>query len=204
MVAAERAAKSRRRAAGVVAARDRFYEGDVAREMVAFLPEAPRAVRPFGLRRLLCAHRRAGKDDLSRLHCLQARIEQPGADAAADAQHPWRTSICARWGTPAPTTSTRWSRRRSSRMPTATATTPIRRLVKRTEGLLWKAYAKERAALIDPKRASMSFVAGDPTKYNSQVKSGPTGRPTSRTFTDGNGTVRARANGVVRRIPPAS
>ena len=32
------------------------------------------------------------------------------------------------------------------------------------EGLLSKAYAKERAALIDPKRASTSFIAGDPTE----------------------------------------
>ena len=38
------------------------------------------------------------------------------------------------------------------------------------EGLLSKAYAKERAALIDPKKASTSFIAGDPTKYDSKVK----------------------------------
>ena len=38
------------------------------------------------------------------------------------------------------------------------------------EGLLSKAYAKERAALIDPKRASRSFVAGDPMKHDSRVK----------------------------------
>ncbi len=37
MVEAERAAKPKRRAAGVAAARDRFYKGDVARDMVAFL-----------------------------------------------------------------------------------------------------------------------------------------------------------------------
>src|SRR6185436_7294730 len=37
MVEAERAAKSRGREAGVAAARDRFYKGDLAREMVAFL-----------------------------------------------------------------------------------------------------------------------------------------------------------------------
>ena len=38
------------------------------------------------------------------------------------------------------------------------------------EGLLSKAYAKERAALIDPKQASTSFIAGDPLKYDSKVK----------------------------------
>src|SRR5437899_192095 len=39
MVEAERAAASKGRAAGVVAARDRFYKGDLAREMVAFLKQ---------------------------------------------------------------------------------------------------------------------------------------------------------------------
>ncbi len=38
------------------------------------------------------------------------------------------------------------------------------------EGLLSKAYAKERAALIDPRRASSAFIAGDPLKYDSTVK----------------------------------
>ena len=37
MVEAERAAKAKGRSAGIVAARDRFYKGDIAKEMVAFL-----------------------------------------------------------------------------------------------------------------------------------------------------------------------
>src|SRR5262245_13070120 len=37
MVEAERAAKARGRAAGITAARDRFYKSDIAREIVAFL-----------------------------------------------------------------------------------------------------------------------------------------------------------------------
>jgi gamma-glutamyltranspeptidase/glutathione hydrolase len=43
MVEAERAAKSKGRAAGIAAARDRFYKGDIADDMVAFLTkhEAP-------------------------------------------------------------------------------------------------------------------------------------------------------------------
>ena len=41
------------------------------------------------------------------------------------------------------------------------------------EGLLSKAYAKERAALIDPKRASTSFIAGDPLKHDAKVKQWP-------------------------------
>ena len=39
MVEAERAAQSDGRGAGIVAARDRFYKGDIAHEMVAFLKE---------------------------------------------------------------------------------------------------------------------------------------------------------------------
>ena len=41
------------------------------------------------------------------------------------------------------------------------------------EGLLSKAYAKERAKLIDPKNASRAFVAGNPFPYDSQVKDWP-------------------------------
>ena len=49
MVDAERAAKARGRAAGIAAARDRFYKGDIAREMVAFLQkhDAPFDARDF-------------------------------------------------------------------------------------------------------------------------------------------------------------
>src|SRR4029453_10418914 len=39
MVEAERAAASKGRAAGIIAARDRFYKGDIAQEMVAFLKQ---------------------------------------------------------------------------------------------------------------------------------------------------------------------
>src|SRR5258708_37169553 len=38
------------------------------------------------------------------------------------------------------------------------------------EGLLSKAYAKERAKLIDPQHASHAYVAGNPFPYDSHVK----------------------------------
>ncbi len=41
------------------------------------------------------------------------------------------------------------------------------------EGLLSKAYAKERARLIDPHRASRAFIAGNPLPFDSKVKSWP-------------------------------
>ncbi len=49
MVEAERAAKSKGREAGIVAARDRFYKGDLAEEMVSFLQEhgAPFVLEDF-------------------------------------------------------------------------------------------------------------------------------------------------------------
>ena len=49
MVAAERAAGGQSREAGVAAARDRFYKGDIAQEMVAFLQahEAPFVIDDF-------------------------------------------------------------------------------------------------------------------------------------------------------------
>src|SRR5688500_8569395 len=59
------------------------------------------------------------------------------------------------------------------------------------EGLLSKAYAKERAALIDSAHASSAFVAGDPLRFDSQVKEWPfwkanvrEGAPTARTAAD--------------------
>ena len=48
------------------------------------------------------------------------------------------------------------------------------------EGLLSKAYAKERAKLIDPNHASRAFVAGNPLPFDSRSRNGPTGSPTSR------------------------
>ena len=39
MVEAERKASKKGRGAGIAAARDRFYKGDIAREMVAFLKQ---------------------------------------------------------------------------------------------------------------------------------------------------------------------
>ena len=61
MVEAERAAKAKGRAAGIVAARDRFYKGDIAGEMVAFLQKHG---APF---------------DLSDFADYYARIEEPAS-----------------------------------------------------------------------------------------------------------------------------
>ena len=89
MVEAERAAKAKGRAAGIVAARDRFYKGDIAARdggvpAGARARRSTRATSPSSSPRV----EEPAHDDLSRLHRLQARLRQPGAGAAADAQHP--------------------------------------------------------------------------------------------------------------------
>jgi gamma-glutamyltranspeptidase/glutathione hydrolase len=62
------------------------------------------------------------------------------------------------------------------------------------EGLLSKEYAKERAALIDPRVASRSFIAGDPLKFDSKVKEWTYGK-----FNIADGTVAAPKTSAARR-----
>jgi gamma-glutamyltranspeptidase/glutathione hydrolase len=173
MVEAERAAKGRGRAAGVVAARDRFYKGDIAREMVAFLQKHN---APF---------------DLSDFSEYYARIEEP-----AKATYRGYTVYKHGFGSQGPVllqtlnilenfdlramgyASADYLHTITEAMKLAYAdrdsyyADPA--FVKMPEaGLLSKAYAKERAALIDPKHASKSFIAGDPMKHDPAVKEWP-------------------------------
>ena len=181
MVEAERAAKAKgpstalgaSRVAGIVAARDRFYKGDIAAEMVAFLQKHG---APF---------------DLSDFADYYARIEEPASTtyrgytvykhgfgsqgpvllqtlnilehfdlramgyASADYLH-----------TVVEAMKLAYADRDSFYADPAFVKVPA-------EGLLSKAYAKERAALIDPKKSSTTFVAGDPLKFDTQVKAWP-------------------------------
>jgi gamma-glutamyltranspeptidase / glutathione hydrolase len=170
MADAERAAKGKGRAAGIVAARDRFYKGDIAREMVAFLQEHE---APF---------------DLSDFSDFYARIESP-------AQVTYRGYTVYKHGfgsqgpmllqtlnileqfdlkamgfgsadylhTVAEAMKLAYADRDTYYADPAFVQVPA-------EGLLSKAYAKERAALIDPAQASKAFMAGDPLKHDSKVK----------------------------------
>jgi gamma-glutamyltranspeptidase/glutathione hydrolase len=170
MVDAERAAKPRGRAAGVVAARDRFYKGDIAREMVAFLQ---RHGAPF---------------DLSDFADFAARVEEP-----ARTTYRGYTIYKHGFGSQGPVLlqtlnmlesfdlramgygsadylhtiveamKLAYADRDSFYADPAFVQVPA-------EGLLSKAYAKERASLINPSRASSSFVAGDPLRFDSRVK----------------------------------
>ncbi|MEO7156904.1 MAG: gamma-glutamyltransferase family protein [Vicinamibacterales bacterium] len=170
MVDAERAAKATGRAAGILAARDRFYKGDIAQEMVAFLQ---RNGAPF---------------DVSDFAEYYARIEEP-----AKTTYRGYTVYKHGFGSQGPVLLQalnilenfdlhRMGYASADYLHTVTEALKLAYADRDSfyadpafvqvpgEGLLSKAYAKERAALIDPKRASTSFIAGDPTQYDSKVK----------------------------------
>jgi gamma-glutamyltranspeptidase/glutathione hydrolase len=170
MVEAERLAKRKGRSAGIIAARDLFYKGELAKEMVAFLQKHG---APF---------------DLSDFAEYSARIEEPAHTTyrgytvykhAFTSQGPvllqalniletfdlraMRHDSADYLHTLVEALKLAYADRDTYYADTAFVQVPA-------EGLLSKAYAKERAALIDPKVASKAFVAGDPLKFDSRVK----------------------------------
>jgi gamma-glutamyltranspeptidase/glutathione hydrolase len=170
MVEAEQGAKSRGRAAAIAAARDRFYKGDIAREMVAFLQEhgAPFDLADFaeffakveeparttyrGYTIYKHGFGSQGPVLLQTLNILEQFDLRAMGYASADYLH---TIVEAM--------KLAYADRDTYYADPAFVQVPA-------EGLLSKAYAKERAALIDPKRASTSFIAGDPLKHDPRVK----------------------------------
>ena len=170
MVEAERAAKAKGRAAAIVAARDRFYKGDIAREMVAFLQKhgAPFELTDFaeffarieepakttyrGYTVYKHGFGSQGPVLLQTLNILeQFDLEKMGY-GSADYLHTITEAM-----------KLAYADRDTYYADPAFVEAP-------GEGLLSKAYAKERAALIDPARASKAFVAGDPMRFDSRVK----------------------------------
>ena len=170
MVDAERAAKSKGRSAGINAARDRFYKGDIAAEMVAFLQkhgapfdasdfaeyfariEEPAKTTYRGYTVYKHGFGSQGPVLLQALNILENFDLHAMGYASADYLHTVTEAL-----------KLAYADRDSYYADPAFVQVP-------GEGLLSKAYAKERAALIDPKKASTSFIAGDPTKYDSKVK----------------------------------
>jgi gamma-glutamyltranspeptidase/glutathione hydrolase len=173
LVEAERAAKARGRDAGIIAARDRFYKGDIAREMVAFLRQHD---APF---------------DESDFGEYFARIEEParttyrgytvykhgfGSQGPVLLQtlnileqfdlHSMQYASANYLHTVVEALKLAYADRDSYYADPAFVKVP-------SDGLLSKAYAKERAALIDPRHASTAFVAGDPLRFDSRVKDWP-------------------------------
>jgi gamma-glutamyltranspeptidase / glutathione hydrolase len=176
MVEAERAAKAKGRAAGVVAARDRFYKGDIAKEMVAFLQQHQ---APF---------------DLSDFAEYTARLEEPASTTyrgytvykhgftsqgpvllqtlniletfdLAGMKHDSADYV----HTVTEAMKLAYADRDTYYADTAFVQVPA-------EGLLSKDYAKQRAALINPRQASKAFIAGDPLAFDSRVKTWPFAR----------------------------
>ena len=173
MVAAERTAKANGRAAGIVAARDRFYKGDIAREMVAFLQkhdspwdgsdfsdffakvEEPAKIAYRGYTVYKHGFGSQGPTLLQTLNILEnfdlKGMKLNSADYVHTVTEAMKLAYADR--------DTYYADPAFVRIPAA--------------GLLSKEYAKERAKQIDPKRASKSFIAGDPLKYDSAVKQWP-------------------------------
>jgi gamma-glutamyltranspeptidase/glutathione hydrolase len=170
MVEAERTAKAKGRAAGIVAARDRFYKGDIARDMVAFL-QLHQA--PF---------------DISDFAEFYAKIEQPSMTTYRGYEvykhsfgsqgpvlleslnileqfdlHAMKHNSADYIHTVIEAMKLAYADRDTYYGDPAFVETPA-------QGLLSKEYAKERAKLINPKVASRAFVAGDPMRFDPKVK----------------------------------
>jgi gamma-glutamyltranspeptidase/glutathione hydrolase len=170
MVDAERGAAKRGRAAGIVAARDRFYKGDIAKEMVAFLKQhqAPFELDDFaeffakveepamttyrGYEVYKQSFGSQGPTLLESLNILEQFDLKAMKHNSADYIH---TIIEAM--------KLAYADRDTYYADQAFVETP-------GEGLLSKAYAKERAKQIDAKKASKAFVAGNPLPFDSKVK----------------------------------
>lgn len=170
MVEAERRAKGKGRVAGIVAARDLFYKGAIAKEMVAFLQknQAPFELADFaefyarieepakttyrGYTVYKHAFSSQGPVLLQTLNILEGFDLRAMGHDSADYIHTVTEAM-----------KLAYADRDSYYADTAFVQVPA-------EGLLSKEYAKERAALIKPRAASRSFIAGDPFKYDSKVK----------------------------------
>lgn len=172
MVEAERAAGGSR-AAGIAAARERFYAGDIAREMVAFLQ---RHGAPFELSDFAEFHARIeppasttyrgytvykhgfnsqGPVLLQALNILENFDLRSMGFASADYLH-----------TVVEAMKLAYADRDTYYADPTFVEVPA-------EGLLSKEYARARARLIDPRRASRSYIAGDPLPYDSRVTRWP-------------------------------
>ena len=176
MVEAERSVKRKGRAAGIVAARDRFYKGDIAVEMVAFLRqhqapfdlsdfaeyfarvEAPASTTYRGYTVYKHGFSSQGPVLLQTLNILEQFDLAAMRHDSADYVHTVTEAM-----------KLAYADRDTYYADTAFVQVP-------GEGLLSKAYAKERAALINPRQASRSFIAGNPLAHDSAVKTWPFAR----------------------------
>jgi gamma-glutamyltranspeptidase/glutathione hydrolase len=173
MAEAERRASRRGRAAGIVAARDRFYKGDIAREMVAFLKkhDAPWELDDFaeffakveepaktsyrGYEVYKQSFGSQGPVLLQSLNILEQFDLKAMGRNSADYVH-----------TVVEAMKLAYADRDSYYADQAFVESPA-------EGLLSKDYSRQRAAQIDPRRASRGYLAGNPLPFDSKVKTWP-------------------------------
>jgi gamma-glutamyltranspeptidase/glutathione hydrolase len=173
MVDAERSAAASGRAAAIVAARDRFYKGDIAREIVAFLKEHG---SPFDESDFAEFHARVepatsvtyrgyqvykhgfnsqGPVLLQALNILETFDLQKMGHNSSDYLHVLTEAL--KMG---------YADRDSYYADPAFVDVPA-------TGLLSKAYAQQRAAQIDMAKAQVAQVAGDPLPFDPNVKTWP-------------------------------
>jgi gamma-glutamyltranspeptidase/glutathione hydrolase len=173
MVQAERSAKRRGRARAIAAARDRFYKGDIARDMVAFLRqhgtpfeardfseffarvEEPASVTYRGLTVYKHGFNSQGPALLQMLNILEQFDLQKLGHNSADYLHVITEAM-----------KMAYADRDSYYADPAFVKVPAR-------GLLSKEYAKVRAAQIDMGRAAATQAAGDPLPYDGEVRDWP-------------------------------
>ena len=175
MVQAERSARRRfrGRAAGVAAARDRFYKGDIARDMVAFLQQhgAPFDIKDFsefsarveepasityrGFTVYKHAFNSQGPALLQTLNILEQFDLQKLGHNSADYLHVLTEAL-----------KMAYADRDSYYADPTFVTVPAK-------GLLSKEYARMRAAQIDMARAATTQAAGDPLPFDPDVRAWP-------------------------------
>ncbi len=171
MVESERKAAKKGRAAGIAAARDRFYKGDLAQAMVAFLKqhqapfeladfaeffarvEEPATTNYRGYDVYKQSFSSQGPVLLEALNILEQFDLKSMHQNSADYLHTLVEAM-----------KLAYADRDSYYADQAFVESPA-------EGLLSKAYAKERAKQIDPKHASKGYLAGNPLPFDSKVKS---------------------------------
>ena len=170
MVEAERAHKSGGRSAGIVAARDRFYKGDIAEEMAGFLKAhgAPFEVADFAefFARVeppsMTTYR--GYDVYKHGFNGQGPVLLEALNILENFDlHSMKRNSPEYLHTVVEALKLAYADRDTYYADPTFVRVPA-------EGLLSKAYAKERATLIDPNHASQSFMAGNPLPFDGQVK----------------------------------
>ncbi len=169
MVDSEREAASQGREAGITAARDRFYKGDIAEEMVAFLQahatpfqyddfaefyarvEEPTSTDYKGYTIYKQSFNSQGPTLLQMLNILENFDLQAMGHNSADYIHTLVEAMKLAFAD----RDTYYADPEFVEIPAA--------------GLLSKEYAAERAQLIDMARSSTTFLAGNPFAFDDQV-----------------------------------